>query len=587
MERDQNPETKGQHPRQDPRQVEPLIPLEPLLPQYQMDPLAVASLEPGETLLWTGRSASLGTALWREMCRGDRWPLGCLAYACLSTLPGMAVSFPAIPAPWANTLLTGLVALPLYAVVAALLARPAALREAGVVYAITDRRILRIRKGRPTAVPTYLNIDPLSVSAEERAADTGALRFAMQPAEHGTPPERMVDVGLCDVLNVRAVERLLLAAVLRRHIQPMRRSGTDERMADQVRAGLRAKSTAARMAAIGRLLQMDAPTLDAVVPLLGVSPSVVRALGVVGMWRPIGAAGGRAIRQALAADPSAPEHQAGTEALRRLGRAGVGSLIQAAGSDDPPAVSLYHLHEIEAGLLGSALADVLLTEDPSPGIAFAEAMGSSGHLRLRVVEEWLRARPPAVDPLLALLRGSGYRACFWAAEALARMVSGEAAVRIRAAADGAGTRDYAVAVLRAHLGDASGGETLLDHFQHGDLDVRQVAAEAMGMLGDAGVPYLRALRDVAAQEWDQDTRRVLERAISRIEDALRTAPTELESASAPAGSGTELEAGAPPAGTGAELEAGGAPGPPTEREASGPQPGAPAPTPGQRAGSPT
>ena len=236
--------------------------------------------------------------------------------------------------------------------------------------------------------------------------------------------------------------------------------------------------------------------------------------------------------------------------------------LEAAGSEDPQAMAC-HLRGIEPELLADALADVLLAEDPTPGVAVAEAICYSWRLRWRVIEEWTSAPAPALERLGKLLAGGGERTRVWAATALGRLSSGGAAESVRALAVSGDARDFPVAVLRAHLGDPSGGEALLAQLRNGDEDAMAAAGEAIGMLGAAGAPYLDALRAAMLHSGDRQMLPLLGQAIARIEKALRTAPTELESAPAPAGSGSELEAGPDAAGT--ELTAGPATPDPAQR----------------------
>ncbi len=102
----------------------------------------------------------------------------------------------------------------------------------------------------------------------------------------------------------------------------------------------------------------------------------------------------------------------------------------------------------------------------------------------------------------------------------------------------------AVALLMEFLGDADSG-------------VRRAGARALGEMGAVAGAALKPLREkrvrtsMAVLEWWD-----LANAIRRIEDALRKAPAEMESAPAPAGRGTEMEAASAPAGRGTELSAG-------------------------------
>ena len=155
---------------------------------------------------------------------------------------------------------------------------------------------------------------------------------------------------------------------------------------------------------------------------------------------------------------------------------------------------------------------------------------------------------------LALVRGRAGQARYWAAEALGILAIGQIAERLRKDTAGADAGDFPTAILLAYLGDPAGIAALCEQVGlHGDAC--QVAAGALGRLDAAGAPALEGLERALWAETEEESRAALEHAIGRIRRALRTAPTELEAAPAPEGSGTELETAGVPAGSGTQMVA--------------------------------
>ena len=544
-----------------------LIPLEPLLPEGQMDPLAVAAMEPGERLLWTGRPrGTLGRHMMASSLCGPLALLFSIASVCVFAAaadPSVQVDLSLVVSGWLLTLM----ALPILVLLSVL---PAARQEIRTVYALSDRHVLRLREGsKPVRYPVS-HVDPLSVSSREDIGECGDLRFTAD--RDGAGGRYAVAITAID--QVAAVERLLLSAAARSHLGQANQQGTQEHPADCNPAGrrsrasrfveeadrtaaeLKASSPSGRGAVVGRLLEMESQTLLGVAERLMGNRQMLVALGIVGMWRPISAAGARAIlRAALSARRHSPERQAGAQALSRLRRPGIGSLVQAAGATANAPRIAADLDHLEDRALAEALADVLLTRDRSAGAEVAKALGCGRRLRRKVLEAWQHLSPPPMASLLALVSNDEGRASAWAAEALGRLAEGEAAGSVCAAAQAGDAGEFAVAVLRAHLGDPSGTDALVERLEHGDEDYRQVAAEAAGRLGAAGAQLLPSLGIALDRERDGETRRAIEAAMGRIQAAVRTAPTELEAAAAPAGSGIELEAAPVPEGSGTEMEA--------------------------------
>ena len=182
---------------------------------------------------------------------------------------------------------------------------------------------------------------------------------------------------------------------------------------------------------------------------------------------------------------------------------------------------------------------------PSPGARSLAAL-ALGRLRDR----------RAVLPLAGALRDGREVVREAAASALGELGDADAqAALVGALEDEHPTVRYQAAQALGHAGGSGAVYPLIRALGDSTISVRHAAAEALGRLGalaGAALGPLRALEHGGSGEagW------VCAQAIRRIEAALRDAPSELESAPAPAGRGTELESAPAPPGRGTELEAG-------------------------------
>ncbi len=522
------------------------LPAHPPMPAGDLDPAAQAEMQPGETLLWTARCT-----VWQNWTKAA-WPLWVLAPAAfcwLATLlwfciaPHLSLSrspwdTPLVPLSiFASMTCVGVLGVAHQDPAGDLRAMVAAFRDRNVLFAISDRRVLE-RKGSAPKFRSYHDVDPLAVEAVADQNGRGDLFFTYHDSEAPRRPENRS--GMRGIPCVREVERLLIWTLLHKHDHGGPFPSVSS-IPDRVRRGLSDRRR--RALAIARMLRMQPPSLEEVVAHLDGNADTLKALSVLGIWRPIGATGATMVARGLRG--SATERAAAIQALGRLSRPAVVSLIEARAtvpSDQILAVN-DALERIPDDLLAGALADTLLEGGLAAGASVAADVGVPRRLRRRVIEEWKRTRPPACERLLALTREGEERARSWAAEALGRMATGEARERLRDAAAGMDAVEFPVAVLRAHLGDPSGAHVLLARLSHSDEDARQVAAQAIGQLGASGAPFLGAMEDLPVREWDPETRSLVEAAIGRIRASVRVAPVELEAANAPAGRGDELEAG--------------------------------------------
>ena len=89
-------------------------------------------------------------------------------------------------------------------------------------------------------------------------------------------------------------------------------------------------------------------------------------------------------------------------------------------------------------------------------------------------------------------------------------------------------------------------EALLSALDDPDWRVRAAAGRSLGQLGAQAARAVPELWQQLQAESEEPVKRVCQEALRQIEAALQTAPAELESAIAPAGTGSELEAGSAP-----------------------------------------
>ena len=589
---------------------------EPPLPAGELHPAALALMEPGETLLWTGRPAH-GDAVSSIASSGATcgaaigFLVGVLTLFSANFLSAAGVSLPEWAKSPALMLAYGSVGGLVLGAVAAL---GYLLWERMVIYAVSDRRAMRIPLLCPRGTRSYRDLDPLQVALEARADGSGDLIFT----QDGIPAGSILNgrlAGFFGLRDAQRVERMLLATLLKRHAQPSH-DGDTAAIRKAIRTGLRSRSPGRHAEAVASLLQLDDRAFEMVAGDLGDRLSGIRALGVVGIWRSLGTAGARAFLRGL--DANATMRRATLQALSRLGRPAVVSLIRAWAAVRPESTPLAveALRRIPDELLAGALADAMLADDPTAGVDVCEAVSCRRDLRRLVIDAWVSMEPDAlaeavglrprlwhnvtgaraaaaparVGPrlpvvrgragggggrrgvchngpggraaaardlggrLLALVRGRAGQARYWAAEALGILAIGQIAERLRKDTAGADAGDFPTAILLAYLGDPAGLAILCTHLSLGG-EACEVAAGALGRLGAAGAPALDAMERALRSETHEVARAELEHAVGRIRRALRSAPVELEAAGVPAGTGTELEAAGVPAGSGTEMEA--------------------------------
>lgn len=149
--------------------------------------------------------------------------------------------------------------------------------------------------------------------------------------------------------------------------------------------------------------------------------------------------------------------------------------------------------------------------------------GGRSHRLCNAVIVGLHAGPKAVEPLSQMLEDTG------------------------------GEDGLVAAVALGHLGDARAIPRLAAALLHEHANTRLAAAMAFGHLGAPSAAVWVQLESLAGSDPDPGVRQACRGALTRINEALRRGPTELEAAEAPAGRGTEPEAASGPAGRGTEL----------------------------------
>ncbi|MBI3947663.1 MAG: HEAT repeat domain-containing protein [Armatimonadetes bacterium] len=176
--------------------------------------------------------------------------------------------------------------------------------------------------------------------------------------------------------------------------------------------------------------------------------------------------------------------------------------------------------------------------------ALAERLRSSDHNERSLAALALaRTRDPrALAPLIAALADADGPVRETAAAALGQLGDARAvAALVSLLQDEQTSVRFQAARALGQLGDARAAGPLAAALPDAAYSVRHAAAEALGYLGSQAGEALPALR-AAARRGPDDSRWACARAIRQIEEALRSAPAELEAAAAPEGAGTELEA---------------------------------------------
>ncbi len=324
---------------------------------------------------------------------------------------------------------------------------------------------------------------------------------------------------------------------------------------------LRDPSTLVRRCAVWGLERVGTDAVAPLVEAFADASGLVRSAAVAAVGRIGGKAATEALMRALGDD------DVGQAAARALSRRHEGCLAEAvseAMQGRPERLAALHDRRALAPLV-----QALQSRSPERREHAVRAVGVMGESEAMMLlikalgdPEW-RVREAATEALAGLgerawprlhhtLR-SGTRAEVGAAQALARGGAPDARKWLTAQRRQGGRGAVAGAIGLAHLGDASTLPTLQDALVHRDAIVRCAAAQALGALAAQAAPALDALRHLAHDD-NSGVRHACGRAAAAIEAALSHAPSELESASAPAGMGTELVASPPPAGRGDELE---------------------------------
>ncbi len=573
---------------------DPAMPaLEPLQPPETMEPEALERMQPGERPLWAGASDDLLSGLGRRLAEARNWlGIGCFGTVAtfglllLLVVALCALQGPSVGAVWVLLGLVFTIVVLLVPVGALLWAQsqaaagrrrlptaganpPGAPNPPTVAWAaerfcaVSDRSVhcqrilgfLAIR-ARP-CVP-----DPLGIEMVGGPAGRGDVLFG-QDWQGGFPARRRRAVtGLFGIQEPLQVERLVLALAIRRHARPApapmihqdNEGNPDlEEIAAAVTADLGSGDPGRHAGALAYLLRLEPTALDVVAGRLA-GENAIRALGIVGIWRPLGAQGVRVVARGLDGTPD--ERHAAAMALRRLGRPALVSFIEnwsAGASAQGLGVGLAVLDD---RALADALAAALLRANPDAAVALCETVGAQRGLRGDTVTAWAAMGEAARDRLLALVLEVEGRAGCWAAEALGLLFARAQRDRLRGGLSGADPRRFPIAALLAHLGDPAGIPALVQRLQAGDADTRQVAAKAIGCLGAQGATALDALRRALRREPAGETSTLLRQAIGSVQAEKGAAPVELEAARAPIGTGVELQAAPAPTGTGVELQAG-------------------------------
>lgn len=176
--------------------------------------------------------------------------------------------------------------------------------------------------------------------------------------------------------------------------------------------------------------------------------------------------------------------------------------------------------------------------------ALAQRLHSADHNQRSLAALALaRTRDARATPWLVVALSDAHASVREAsAAALGQLGDREAVVPlIHALQDQEASVRYQAARALGQLADGRAVAPLAAALQDDAYQVRLAAAEALGRLRELSGGALCALRE-AARHGNEDTRWACLRAIRQIEEALRSAPKELEAAAAPEGAGTELQA---------------------------------------------
>jgi hypothetical protein len=163
-------------------------------------------LESGEKLVWSGkpdpvREMSAGFALWL-------FAIPWTAFALFWMWGASGISRPSSQS--TENFIFSLFGLPFVLIGFAMLSAPIWIysKSKRTVYAITDKRVLIIEKGKSRTVYSYGSQNLGSIKRTERADGSGNLTFAQKPYE-SDGRTYAVDISFVGIPQVRSVETLL------------------------------------------------------------------------------------------------------------------------------------------------------------------------------------------------------------------------------------------------------------------------------------------------------------------------------------------------------------------------------------------
>lgn len=240
---------------------------------------------------------------------------------------------------------------------------------------------------------------------------------------------------------------------------------------------------------------------------------------------------------------------AAIEALAKVGDAAAANAFIAALEDPSVAVrrsAVSALARFPDGCDVRALTQVLMQ-------ALAD---SDPQVRWTAAEALATAPDRSAIPALARLLSDRSRQVRDAAATALATFGGEALPVLLPLLQSADTETrYGVCLALGKMGSPAVSQ-LIGMLDDPSLEVANMAVHALGDIGAPAGPALPKIWEQLRLHGDWGARTAWRWAAWQIEQALRSAPAELEAAAAPLGTGTELEAGIAPAGTGTELQAG-------------------------------
>lgn len=524
-----------------------------------------AQLEPGERVLWVGRAGHRGAL--RKAMGSVRFPFAAGVI--------LGVLWIAVLVPITNGLLPGLAA--------GWLAGLLGICTLGFLdpwrcerrrfYVLSSRRALSLSLHD---APLVLSAEaaPLNTRVREAHGGSGDIRFGVgSDAEQKGAAGEVIFYGIPDV---RAVEALVIearAAAAGDTPDAVDAPGASARAWELARR-LRSGQAGWRSVAGRALLRMGPVAAEPLRHALQDTDAAVRAAAAEALGRVVSdhppdpeAVG--ALANALA-DRSDSVRAAAREALHHAGGAIVLPLIRAKGEPGGwRSGALAALSIAGDKVFAEAVLRALAGGDWSVAECLGRDLTQDEALASRLVRAWKEMAPANMDALLRIVADGPRTVALPAAEAIGACGDPRVHQRLRPLLDSNPPRGrLAASVALGFLGDPVGLPFLTGALRSNRLWIRCSVARALGQLGADAAPALPELRKALAQEEDLAARRTLQEEMRRIRAAMRTAPTELLAASAPAGRGTELEPTSAPVGRGTELmqdegqpEAGGPAGP--------------------------